>query len=240
MRFFSFLLLGVLTLLPLRWSHADSLCDDRGALPLNESRAWVEVLGDVIQELYPAYRLSVAAETCSPLSLVEEKLLLPALKGRTQFYTTNSSLPPVELHILASEKPNAFALPAEEDSEQASAQIFISQGLLNRLNARNELAFVLAHEMAHITKNHFPILPPFILTGRQLEHIEKTHHRWEFEADESAMQVLSERNMKLESPRILFERLTEAEATEKSHSGSVATHPSAEERVAALSGDRRG
>ena len=48
--------------------------------------------------------------------------------------------------ILESETPNAIACPG--------GYVFITTGLLNKLNSESELAGVLAHEIAHINQKH--------------------------------------------------------------------------------------
>jgi Zn-dependent protease with chaperone function len=63
-----------------------------------------------------------------------------------------AALPPAEQHyqfravLIDRREPNAFALPG--------GRIFVFTGLLDRVQRPEELAGVLAHEMAHVTRRH--------------------------------------------------------------------------------------
>lgn len=63
-----------------------------------------------------------------------------------------AALPPAERHyqfrvvLIDRREPNAFALPG--------GRIFVFTGLLDRVQRPEELAGVLAHEMAHVTRRH--------------------------------------------------------------------------------------
>jgi len=60
-------------------------------------------------------------------------------------HTSRRTLP-WDLHVIGRTEPNAFALPGGE--------IFVTQGLLSFAQSEAELAFVIAHEMAHIDLRH--------------------------------------------------------------------------------------
>ncbi len=62
-----------------------------------------------------------------------------------------------QFHILDSPEPNAFALPG--------GYIYVSRGLLVLTNSEDELANVLAHEIAHVEKKH---------ALSRIEHAEQT------------------------------------------------------------------
>lgn len=85
-------------------------------------------------------------------------------------------------------RPNAFSMPQSTDGSQP-AQILLTTGLINSINNVEGLAFVLAHELAHIDYDFFPLqLPPALLTTEQQDHIAATHRTWEYAADRLAIQ----------------------------------------------------
>jgi predicted Zn-dependent protease len=53
---------------------------------------------------------------------------------------------PYEFTLVASDVPNAFALPG--------GKIFVTAGLMQRLNNERQLAGVLGHEIGHVTDRH--------------------------------------------------------------------------------------
>lgn len=54
---------------------------------------------------------------------------------------------PVQLGVIEDSQVNAFAIPRE-------SSIYVYTGLVNTLQTDGQLAWVLAHELGHITKNH--------------------------------------------------------------------------------------
>lgn len=96
----------------------------------------------LLRTSYSLYELMHSGEVLfsDPLSQyvqgVADKLLQhdSKLKERTQFYVIKSGI------------PNAFATD--------QGVIFVSVGLLSRLEDESQLAFVLAHEVAHVVKDH--------------------------------------------------------------------------------------
>src|SRR5262249_1698486 len=60
--------------------------------------------------------------------------------------TANDSRWKFTFQILNQEEPNAFAIPG--------GGIYVSRGLLALINSEDELAGVLAHEIAHVTERH--------------------------------------------------------------------------------------
>lgn len=54
---------------------------------------------------------------------------------------------PWEFHVLNTDVVNAFALPG--------GKVFVTRGILSRMNSEAELAGVLGHEVGHVTARHF-------------------------------------------------------------------------------------
>ncbi len=77
-----------------------------------------------------------APEASAYLSAVGGRLVAAANDSRWKF----------SFQILDQEEPNAFAIPG--------GGIYVSRGLLALINSEDELAGVLAHEIAHVTERH--------------------------------------------------------------------------------------
>jgi len=97
----------------------------------------VELGGEVAQEVEQQLGLYTSApEAVAYLSAVGGRLAVAANDSRWKF----------SFHILDQEEPNAFAIPG--------GGIYVSRGLLGLINSEDELAGVLAHEIAHVTERH--------------------------------------------------------------------------------------
>ena len=101
--------------------------------------AWEEKLTDNVIAEYPKIFI---LETNDPRATIVTQLVariaatLPASERQYQFRAA----------LIDRREPNAFALPG--------GRIFVFTGLLNRVQTPEELAGVLAHEMAHVTHLH--------------------------------------------------------------------------------------
>lgn len=100
-----------------------------------------------------------AEEIEREVGFVRDPELLAYVDALGQRIVRVSSRPELtfRFHILDSPEPNAFALPG--------GYIYVSRGLLLLANSENELANVLAHEIAHVEKKH---------ALSRIEHAEKT------------------------------------------------------------------
>jgi Zn-dependent protease with chaperone function len=139
----------------------------------------------------------------------------------------------VELCINDQSDPNAFALPPEKGSQQAT--ICLSRSLLATLTTLGELAFVLAHETAHIIQDHFePHIGGLLLSAAQIEHIKKTRAAWELEADYMAVQQLQKSGF---STRAAFQTLQNFTTSDLSPTSEhLVFHPQLTYRLALLGG----
>lgn len=99
--------------------------------------AWEQQFGDAAMESVRK-ELKVIEKTKwdSQIELIESKLL----PGVT------NTLYPIRIHVVESSELNAFALPG--------GHIVVFTGLLKAVDRPEELAGVLAHEIAHITERH--------------------------------------------------------------------------------------
>ena len=136
---------------------------------------------------------------------------------------------PISLEILNHEKPNAFAIPAYR-SQSGTARIVLTTALIELLMNKSELAFVIAHEMAHLKADHFsPDIPAITLSRAQLEHMVKVHQSWEMTADKEAVEMLHRRGLDARAGLHLLGRLDEFEHND--HHSIGRNHPSISERL---------
>ncbi len=99
--------------------------------------AWEKNLGDsLFAQIKTESKFIDQPKLTSQLLAVTERLLPSA---------TNTGLT-FEFHILEDTNPNAFAIPG--------GHVFVNSGLLQAVGRPEELAGVLAHEIAHVTQRH--------------------------------------------------------------------------------------
>lgn len=135
----------------------------------------------------------------------------------------------VSIELLDDERPNAFAIPAYRSSS-GSARIVLTTGLRRVLMSKSELAFVVAHELAHLRADHFsPELPAITLSSSQIEKIVSVHQSWEIDADRSAVEMLHRRGLDARAGLHLLGRLDEFER--RSESAIEHKHPPISERL---------
>ncbi len=238
-RILRFFTLGLFLTLSADFTHASPACAPAGENPavtrlsdkLLTTTQLEPLLAKIFQQLYPEYEYVSPVAACELWSSGLGELFLPKTI-LLRFRSADNALPSVELVVSDSGNANAIALPADEDSDQP-AQIILSRALLGYLSDRSELAFVIAHEMAHIRHDHFPLLPPFLLTDSQLRHISDVHKGWEIEADREALRLLEARRMSLEAPVRVLRRLEAAEERE-ADTEHAESHPPMSERIAAI------
>jgi len=164
-----------------------------------------------------------------------------------------AALPPAEQRyqfravLIDRREPNAFALPG--------GRIFVFTGLLDRVQRPEELAGVLAHEMAHVTHRHglrkliagsgpYYVLHLFISdqqevlstisAGSQLLVNEYYSRDVEREADTAGWHYLLAANIDPRGLAGFFQLLTEGENTSLIPE-MFRSHPATSERIASLS-----
>lgn len=138
----------------------------------------------------------------------------------------------IELAVHEDGKPTAYALKRGSARPDAPARIVITASLLSLLRDSSELAFVIAHELAHIEHDHFsPEIPFAMFTPRQLAHIASTHQRWELDADASAIALLRSGGFDLRASVDILGRL---ESVETSNESFLRRHPSIRDRISQL------
>lgn len=141
---------------------------------------------------------------------------------RTRLLTslTLKNLPqyPIEITLVACSEPMAFSL--------GNGQILFSQGLVKRLPNESELAFVLAHELAHEILKH--------QENMSSENIEPSPAEFargmELDADRAAIGLVAYAGYDPRSASLALSHLTKIGSDEE----AVAGHPSTAERVAQL------
>jgi Zn-dependent protease with chaperone function len=201
--------------------------------------AWEEKLTDKVITEYP--RIFIL-ETNDPRATMVTRLVariaaaLPPADRQYQFRT----------FLIDRREPNAFALPG--------GRIFVFTGLLDRTQRPEELAGVLAHEMAHVTRRHglhklivaggpYYILRLFvsdqqevlsaISAGSQLLVSQSYSRDIEREADTMGWHYLMNANIDPRGLADFFQLLTEGESAAFIPE-MFRSHPATDERMAAL------
>ena len=187
------------------------------------------------RQLYPQYRISDlplctengAEETPFRFNRVKYLYTAPALRPAAG----DEGLPAViEVAVSPIGVANAYIFPAIRNTgrgDEESPRIVLTNGLIDDLNTKGELAFVLGHEIGHLTSGHIPhSLSGFVFSAEQQERIARIERQWEFEADRFAADILSRRGF---SPDPVKEALTVLAA--KEHGEESGSHPKIEERL---------
>ena len=189
---------------------------------------WSHKLIRTLEKLYPESHVLNTAECPNPEISTQLQRDWPL---EFAFYRPKAKEPVIRLAFLEEEKPNAYTLPSH-GSQTHSPTIFFTRGLLSRTHFESELAFIIAHEIAHIEGEHFGLeFPSLILTDEQLSHITKVQREWELQADLKAIRVLQNAGYNLKAGVNLLERL---HAFDREQSEVVRKHPSILKRVSAL------
>lgn len=155
-----------------------------------------------------------------------------------------------EFHVLQDTNVNAFALPG--------GQVVVHTGLLDAIKNSDELAGVLAHELAHVTHRHglrrliesaglallvqslfgnTSGLEGFLIEGSRLLLEQKYSRDFEREADAAGWAYLIDSNI---DPRGMIEFFKTLKKVEEAHGSGAAglsflgTHPATDERMRAL------
>lgn len=108
----------------------------------------ISLLGKVSQEDEIRIGKQVSGDLLGAAPLVKDDTLQQYVNTVGRWVALHSKRPdlPWKFGVIESEDINAFAAPG--------GYVFLTKGLYKRLNNEAELAGVLAHEIAHITKKH--------------------------------------------------------------------------------------
>jgi predicted Zn-dependent protease len=203
--------------------------------------SWEKNLGDqVFAELKTTERLREDPRLAARVRVATERLVKAVPQVQFQF------------HILDEEHPNAFALPG--------GHVLVNTALLQLLDRPEELAGVLAHELAHVTERHAfrkivssagPYFAARLLVGddsgmltlladsSQMLVRQSFSRDYEREADDGAWHLLLAANI---DPRGLTDALKKLKAEEEKLGGNrfalqaFSSHPPTDERITRLEG----
>lgn len=137
-----------LSILFMHSSYAASSYDAIDSLPDLGSSSSKHLSRNQAEQLGKAY----IRQARSSMKFINDPLLLEYLNklGKKIIAKSNSTsigqAPNFEFYIVANPQFNAFAVP--------SGQIVIHSGIVENTSSEDELAAVLAHEIAHVTQNH--------------------------------------------------------------------------------------
>ncbi len=89
----------------------------------------------------------VADEIAEHMSIIEDPFLTARVRGVFNKLTPWTTRPlPYNVHIVKEKSPNAFCIPG--------GNIYVTSGLIDFVRSDAELAFVIAHELAHANGRH--------------------------------------------------------------------------------------
>jgi len=183
----------------------------------------------VFSRLYPQYGMhQVATLMCVARSEEVLPFVMDSMFSQT---SVRYKQPRVEITLTSDVYPNAYALPHPSEKNNG-VEIVLTAGLMRLVSNESELAFILAHEMAHLRLEHFsPHVPFLILNSEQLARIALIHQNWELEADREALEVLETAGFNGLAAVSLLERLAAADESHTHTSSFFRHHPAIEERI---------
>ena len=125
-------------------------------------------IAEVFLELYPNY-----------IKASSNKQLL--------FKDLSQEKPIVEIEIIREESANAFAVV----ENQSFSRILLTSALIKQIILKEQLAFILAHEMGHVVLGHSrPNLSNALLSDKQVAMIKEIEKKHELLADKHAIESL--------------------------------------------------
>jgi Peptidase family M48 len=128
------------------------------------------------------------------------------------------------------------ALAFSGEDKLALSGVILSSSFLSQIKSPEELAFVLAHEMAHIELGHLTSsINLAFLTNKQREHIVAVHHKWELTADTFALNLLNKQGFKTNDISSFIKRL---DKTLHKHTEEKSLHPSLLARLENIASDK--
>lgn len=204
--------------------------------------SWEENLGE-----FAVMAFTEGSPTCNSL---EGNAVLDKIQH--QFADAAGSDNRFHIQVVEDEMVNAFAAPGGE--------IILFSGLINSAESIDEVAGVLAHEMAHEIENHptegilrslgysfafqfiFGDISEYIDIASLGEILLKMNYSRndEREADRIAQEILIKTGVGTEGFKRFFERLQEKEIMNADFLVLFSTHPDLEERIATLEQSGRG
>jgi predicted Zn-dependent protease len=202
--------------------------------------SWEEDLGDKLYEQVKQSSRMVETKNAD-LDFVRERLLPVVANSGFKF----------RFHVIEDKSINAFAIPG--------GHVFIHTGLLKAVGRPEELAGVLAHEIAHVTQRHafrkliessglYLVVQYFlgdatgimaaIANSSELLLKQKYSRDFEREADDVGWNYLVQAKIDPRGMLDFFQKLKAEEAKLPAGSGPgwdlLSTHPSSEERIRRL------
>lgn len=167
------------------------------------------------------------------------KFDIPAIFNRIKSQATRKKIK-YEFFILKDDVFNAYAV--------AGGKIFLNIGLINRLSTKDEIAFVIAHEIAHVELKHCIKAIQYTAKARQIDprlgdvvQIGYSIYRRAFskqqerEADELGVRLMMKAGYK-KSGAVSFYRTLEkyepkySDPTLQTYNDFISSHPTAKER----------
>ena len=134
----------------------------------------------VFKNLYPDYSLKSKLSNSQNTSMLFQAESINS--DCSNNFAVQHDLNEVKLEIRHDPRIIAYALATAKP-----VKLVISSGLVSKLDTESQLAFILAHEMAHLIQGHVSLdLEDILFTQKQLQHIHRTRQQWELDADSLA------------------------------------------------------
>jgi len=186
-------------------------------------------LAHVFLRLYPNYT-QVEASHCLCQTVKET----PSISASPLCFKADSSSR-IRLVLHKKDRLNAISLTICPETKKIG-EIVIYSELLEQLVSPSEIAFVIAHEMAHLDAGHvLPPLGPTVLSHSQMEEIASIRRRWEHEADIRALDKIVDAGYSAKAPEDLLRRIDTANYPLKSAEYSnFYQHPDSPARLLAI------
>ncbi|MCB1171574.1 MAG: M48 family metallopeptidase, partial [Leptospiraceae bacterium] len=186
----------------------------------------------------------------STMSVIKDPVVNEGVETITRPLTEVAESPlPFTFHVVQHQEVNAFAIPG--------GSIFIHSALIEKANSAEEIAGVMAHEMAHVIHRHGMQLMVrriglYVLIGAMFGDTQgliaaladqggfllsqKFSRDFERQADETGFKILVAANIDPSGMLTFFERIKEIQEeqmsdTEQSAMAIMGTHPATEERI---------
>jgi predicted Zn-dependent protease len=188
--------------------------------PVSEDERGVLFLADESEKRYAASGLLLEApELDAYLLAVAKRLQPPEVTAAVRF----------RIRVLRDRSPNATSLP--------NGALFVTTGMLARLEDEAELAAVLGHEMSHVVHRHSLLRERMraevfqMVALSQLSEYSQEHER---EADHDSVTSLARAGYRANAAGSALVEIAAWDKAERVKDPKYSSHPPTEERIAAV------
>ncbi|MBF0128462.1 MAG: M48 family metallopeptidase [Alphaproteobacteria bacterium] len=205
-------------------------------------RSWEDAWGD---RVYAEASLLLAGPGAGECRDEPGRMYIERLVARL---AATAGVEGLRLHVLRSDIPNAFALPGRH--------IVVLGGLLDKARSPNELAGVLAHEIAHVAKGHvtrqlvrdagFKLVWTAAVGAGTPGSLAQSllglsySREAEREADVAGVAILGKSGLRRDGLGHFLKRIAREQGDVPAVAAFLSTHPPTDERLRSLATSREG